>query len=673
MVEKFERKPDVSVVVVVYNMAREAARTLHSLSAGYQRHIEPDDYEVIVADNGSNPPFDGKVIEGLCGNFRLIRIDHASRSPAQAVNRGIAEARGEVIGVMIDGARMVTPGLLHFARSGAALYDRAVVATIGWFLGFDDQRWALEGGYDKKREDALLKSIDWPADGYRLFEIGTLAGSSVNGWLLPIAESNALFLRRELWEMLEGFDERFDLPSGGLVNLDAYRRALELPNAESVVLLGEGCFHQIHGGIATNSDIDLFPDAFRRWAQQYETIRGRPWASPTHEKPTYLGTLPRPALSHLVRSALDPIPRGNSGPFGRSFDRSLWSITPIERPADPGIAALVDLAHTEFRAGRFEAAATVARLARSHAPDEMEPQRLLAHAGPWLRTRMPPDDRRAEFHLALGEAYRVLGDEGKSASEYRAALTFDDDLMQAHIGLAKLRMPGDGYLVWLERLHAAIVPETYLEIGIARGQSLSYARPPTRAVGVDPEPTINVPLKTETHIFCETSDVFFAERRLVQLLNDRPLALAFIDGLHVFQQSLKDFMHVETLCGPRSVVLIHDTVPLDELTQRPDRQRKFYTGDVWKTVLCLKHYRPDLDIFTIATPPAGLTVVTGLDPTSGVLANRYDEAVSQFIEMPFSAVECILETMLNVIPNDWSIVQSRLEERGIKLSMKLKE
>ena len=299
MAEKVERKPDVSVVVVVYNMAREAPRTLHSLSAAYQRHIDPDDYEVIVVDNGSNPPFDPKVIEGLSGNFRLIRIDHASPSPAQAVNRGIAEARGEVIGVMIDGARMVTPGLLHFARHGAALYDRAVVASIGWFLGFDDQKWALEGGYDKEREDALLKSIDWPADGYRLFEIGTLAGSSSNGWLLPIAESNALFLRRELWEMLEGFDERFDLPGGGLVNLDTYRRALELPNAELVVLLGEG-FHQIHGGISTNSDIDLFPDAFRRWVQQYETIRGRPWASPAQVRPTYLGTLPRPALCHLV-------------------------------------------------------------------------------------------------------------------------------------------------------------------------------------------------------------------------------------------------------------------------------------------------------------------------------------------------------------------------------------
>jgi len=665
LVKKVERKPEVSVVVLGYNMPREAPRTLHSLSAAYQRHIEPDEYEVIVVDNGSNPPFDPKIIDGLSGNFRLIRIDHASPSPAQAVNQGMAEARGEVIGVMIDGARMVTPGLLHFALHGASLYNRAVVASIGWFLGFDDQRLALESGHNEEREDALLKSIDWPADGYRLFEIGTLAGSSPNGWLLPIAESNALFLRRELWERLEGFDERFDLPGGGLLNLDTYRRALDLPNAELVVLLGEGSFHQIHGGIATNSDIDLFPEAFRSWAQQYETIRGRAWVCPAPDTPTYLGTLPRPALSHLIRSTLDPIPRGTCGPLGNSFDRSLWSTTPIERPAGPDIAALVDLAHSEFRAGRFEAAVAVARLARNHAPDEMEPQRLLAHAGSWLRGRVPPDDRRAEFHVALAEAYRLLGDGGKSASEYREALTFDDDLVQAQMGLAKLRMPGDHYLVWLERLHAAIVPETYLEIGIARGQSLSYARPPTRAVAVDPEPKINAPLKAETHIFCETSDVFFAEHRLVPLLNNQPLALAFIDGLHVFQQSLKDFMCVESLCGPRSVVLIHDTVPLDELTQRPDRQRKFYTGDVWKTVLCLKHYRPDLDIFTIATPPTGLTVVTGLDPTSRILTDRFEEAVGRFIETSFSALECMLDIGLNVVPNDWSIVQSRLKERGI--------
>ena len=83
------------------------------------------------------------------------------------------------------------------------------------------------------------------------------------------------------------------------------------------------------------------------------------------------------------------------------------------------------------------------------------------------------------------------------------------------------------------------------------------------AIAVDPEPVLNVPLKAETHIYSETSDKFFAERRLETLLSGRPLTLAFIDGLHVFQQSLRDFMNVEAFCGPRSVVLLHDTIPLD--------------------------------------------------------------------------------------------------------------
>src|ERR1700683_4075317 len=115
-------RPDLSVVVVVHNMAREAPRTLFSLSAAYQRHVAPDDYEIIVVDNGSMPPFDAKVIDGLNGNFRLLRLDPAPPSPARAINRGLAEARGKVIGVMIDGARIATPGLLHFGRRGGALY-----------------------------------------------------------------------------------------------------------------------------------------------------------------------------------------------------------------------------------------------------------------------------------------------------------------------------------------------------------------------------------------------------------------------------------------------------------------------------------------------------------------------------------------------------------------------
>jgi glycosyltransferase involved in cell wall biosynthesis len=304
LADKIERKPDVSVVVVIYNIPREAPRMLHSLSAAYQRHIDVDDYEVIVVDNGSTPPVDPQVVEGLSGNFRLIRIDHALPSPAQALNRGLVEARGDVIGVMIDGVRVATPGLLHFARHGARLYDKAVVATLGWYLGPDFQWRAMESGYDRAQEDALLASIDWPTDGYRLFEIGSMDESSVDGWFKPIAESNALFLRREFWEALGGLDERFDSPGGGLLNLDTYNRALEWPDAQLVVLLGEATFHQLHGGTNTNIPLVRQHENWTLWGGQYANIRGRPYqiAQPK-QPPTCLGTFPRPMLARFAQAA----------------------------------------------------------------------------------------------------------------------------------------------------------------------------------------------------------------------------------------------------------------------------------------------------------------------------------------------------------------------------------
>lgn len=415
-----ELKPEISIIVIAYNIHREISQTLLSLSASYQRHISADDYEIIVIDNGSNPPLDQNLIAGLEGNFRLIRIDPAPPSPAHALNVGMAEARGQIIGIMIDGARIVTPGLLHFARHGAKLYENAIVAALGWYLGRDFQRRAMSSGYDKARENALLKSINWPSDGYRLFEIGALDESSVDGWFYPLQESNALFMRRPMWNLIGKFDERFDAPGGGFLNLDIYRRAVEIPGVEVVILLGEGTFHQFHGGVATNITDDQLQVKLLKWQAQYSEVRGKPFkVSIPKRKPTYIGELPRPALLRFARAALEPVwpsAHEQEPPLGNNFDRTLWTTAPIQFPPDPKIAAVIELMHREFRANRFQTAATMANIIRAYAPDEPEPQRILALIGPLLT--MPMVELGVEDHNTLAKAYQILGDNEKALAEH---------------------------------------------------------------------------------------------------------------------------------------------------------------------------------------------------------------------------------------------------------------
>src|SRR5262245_57449997 len=287
----------ISVVVVVYNMAREAPRTLHSLSTEYQDRLAADDYEVIVVENGSTDPLDPEHVRGFAGNFRYFYLAGAGPSPAPAVNFGLREARGAVVGVMIDGARIATPGLLHSALLGAGLYPRAIVASLGWYLGSENQRVSASRGYNQATEDALLERIGWPKDGYRLYEIATLDDSS--SWFQSIHESNALFMRKDLWTEIGGMDELFDCPGGGLVNLDTLCRACEIPDSELVLLFGEGTFHQIHGGVATNAPPDVFERNMALWSAQYEQLRGREW-KPSVKAPTYLGAIPPSALPHIA-------------------------------------------------------------------------------------------------------------------------------------------------------------------------------------------------------------------------------------------------------------------------------------------------------------------------------------------------------------------------------------
>ncbi|MEP7158134.1 MAG: class I SAM-dependent methyltransferase [Chloroflexota bacterium] len=653
----------LSVVVVAYDMARELPRTLTSLTPAYQQHIAPDEYEVIVVDNGSPVPVDLASMADVPAHWRVIRIDPAPGSPARAINVGLAAAQGDVIGVMIDGARLVTPGVLHFALAGAGLAPRAVVTTLSWNLGWDSiHTFAQIAGFDRQREDEVLESIDWPSDGYRLFELGSPTWSSSDGWFQRLMESNALFMSRGMWAAIGGADERFDEPGGGFLNLDMLRKALELPGATQVVLLGEATFHQVHGDTQRRIDRDDALARGDRWRAQYQQIHGRPWELATPEARMFVGTLPMVPLLHLVRAALEAQP-GRSGVFGEEFDQELWSLHPSSPTGDNLIDGAITLAQREFRERRYEAAAAVCREARRDLGDVPELMRLLSLASTW--TRLKGTKRvQMEVHTAIGAYHQHAGRHDLAEKEFRQALAVDGNAKQAAGRLAQVLMPGPGYAAVLTALHRHLRPGTYLEIGVAEGLTLALAEPPTVAIGIDPVPTLETKPKTTTHVFPTTSDAFFESGDLTALIGAKRIDLAFIDGLHHFEQSLRDFANVERWSTRETVVVFHDTVPLDARTQERERSTTFWTGDVWKVVACLREARPDLDIFTIATPPSGLAVVTALDPDSTILFDRHERLVAKYMDVHYEDVAGRLHDLLELTPStDWPTITRRLDRR----------
>jgi len=210
-------------------------------------------------------------------NARLLLAEDPQVSPVPAINQALEQARGEVIGVFIDGARMASPGMLAAAIKASRLHPRAVVGTLAFHLGSDVQMRSVLAGYNQAVEDRLLAASGWEEDPYRLFDISVFAGSSAHGWLVTPSETNALFLHRQLWSEIGGFEPRFVAAGGGLANLDIWRRLCEDPANEVLLLFGEATFHQVHGGVATNAPTSPWDD----FHAEYMAIRGHPYAAPT--------------------------------------------------------------------------------------------------------------------------------------------------------------------------------------------------------------------------------------------------------------------------------------------------------------------------------------------------------------------------------------------------------
>jgi Methyltransferase domain len=275
----------------------------------------------------------------------------------------------------------------------------------------------------------------------------------------------------------------------------------------------------------------------------------------------------------------------------------------------------------------------------------------------------PPGERR----LARGLFRRARWQQWLGRPEQALALcrqaVVHADYSRAYALMSRLTLPGENYFAVLGRIHRYLRPATYLEIGVAGGESLAQALPDTEVIGVDPEPRLSRPLPPRRKVFKLTSDDFFAQQDIRGAFGGRTVDLAFIDGMHRFEFALRDFINIERLCSANSVILMHDCYPLDARTAQRERQTGFWSGDIWRLVVLLRERRPDLVVRTIATPPTGLGIVLNPDPASRSLGERCEALAQEYLQRDFSELTGRQPEALGLIPNDWPAIRTLLDSR----------
>lgn len=156
-------------------------------------------------------------------------------------------------------------------------------------------------------------------------------------------------------------------------------------------------------------------------------------------------------------------------------------------------------------------------------------------------------------------------------------------------------------------------PTRYLEIGVETGETF-FQISSTHKTAVDPnflfDPDSMVDSDdTASEYFQETSDEFF--RNLATLSK---YDLVFLDGLHTWEQTYRDFCNALLITHDRSIILLDDIFPCDVFSCSRDQveavmMRQFMTsvpsnawhGDTYKIIPLIRTFHPLLSYCTIIT------------------------------------------------------------------------
>jgi hypothetical protein len=175
---------------------------------------------------------------------------------------------------------------------------------------------------------------------------------------------------------------------------------------------------------------------------------------------------------------------------------------------------------------------------------------------------------------------------------------------------------------FLKTLHVQLQPRTYLETGVADGRSLSLSRVPS--IGIDPDYNITAEQQADIHLARTTSDEFFARQFPLAHLPVPVLDLAFIDGMHLSEYAMRDYLAVERFTTAASVIVVDDMLPrsIDEAARR--RHTNAWTGDVFKVTRALRKFCPELIVLEVNTRATGVVVILAPNAGRGGVLKEYD-------------------------------------------------
>ena len=172
-------------------------------------------------------------------------------------------------------------------------------------------------------------------------------------------------------------------------------------------------------------------------------------------------------------------------------------------------------------------------------------------------------------------------------------------------------MPGVNRIRAVQQALAMRSNPVYLEIGVSRGQAFQRI---SADVKFAVDPAFRLTERTRelanakgrvVEYFEVTSDAFFENQ--TALLEQHPVDVALIDGLHTYEQVVRDVENTVRYLKDDGVIFLHDCNPPFELAgRRADSWDEFmaqqsgplkigiWNGDVWKAIVELRSTRPDL-------------------------------------------------------------------------------